>query len=193
MATVTTAIAMSNSYVPFERPPQNLTLWSAIPRGIQTFIVATGTLDAKPINDDQVLSLTAILPPNFGYVFADFALQINQDRALDWDNFASLNLQNFYRAPLVLSVALQMTVTLDFPVTGLLGDVRSSAEKPSAFGFPIIGSQGTTGVQVSITAANDNNTAALAGTVNSYVSFWQFDLEQVRKHPINTPIPTNAR
>ncbi len=193
MAVVTTAIGMVNSYVPYERPPQYLTLWSAIPRGLQSFVVASGTLDAKPVNDDQVLSLTAILPPNFGYVFADFALQINQDRALDWDNFASLNLQNFYRSAVVLSVALQMTVSLDFPVTGLNGDVRSSAEKPSAFGFPIIGTQGTSGVQISITAANDNNTAAAAGTVNSYVSFWQFDLEQLRKYQINTPIPVNSR
>jgi len=193
MAVVVTTIAMDGSYIPYERPPQTVTLWSVIPRGLQSFIVATGTLDAKPINDDQVLALTAILPPNFGYLFADFALQIDQNRAQDWNDNVSLNLQNFYRAPLNTSVALQMTSTTSFPVDGLLTSRRSSSEKRSAFSFPIIGAPGTSGVQIGIGASNGVDTAALAGTVNSYISFWQFDLEQIRKHPINTPFPTNAR
>ncbi len=192
MALVTVALGLIPTYTPFERPPQPVTLWSAIPRGLQSFTLPQTALTAKPVNDDELITLTATLPPNYGYVFADSALHITQDRAIDWDAFYTINLQNFYRAPLSQSVAMSITANLPFLDSGF-GTVRAGADKSSAFSYPIIGSPGTSGVLLTLQATNGNNTVAVAGTLTAVVSFWQFDLEQVRKYPINSPTPVNAR
>jgi len=187
-------IAMTPSYVPYERPPQEMTLWSAIPRGLQSFIVPTALLDAKALNDEALLQLTATLPPNFGYVMTDLNFTIAQDRAFDWNGHMNLNLQNFYRASVNESVALAGNWRQEFRVTGPdPGTLRVSNTVQPYPSFPIIGSQGTSGVLIVIIAHNDQAAAALAGTVNAFISFWQFDLEQIRKYPINSPIPTHAR
>lgn len=190
-------IAMTGSYVPYERPPQDLTLWSAIPRGLQSFIVDTQVLDAKALNDDALLDLTATLPPNFGYVMNDLNFSLAQNRAADWDPILTLNLQNFYRADVNLSVGMSHIWLSQLLLSdGFFGTRRSIATTSNSLPwptFPIIGSEGTSGVLVNINASNGNDTAAITGTVNCYISFWQFDLEQIRKYPINSPIPTHAR
>jgi len=185
-------IAMTSGYVPYERPPQNLTLWSAIPRGLQSFIVATEILDAKALNDDAILQLTATLPPNFGYVMQDLQVNLAQDRMFDWDNECNLNLQNFFRAPQVLSGALSINWRQDFFSVGQDESQRSLVLAQPWPSFPIIG-VGATGAQVLVSMYNNNNAAALVGTVNAYLSLWVFDLEQIRKYPINSPVPTHAR
>lgn len=192
MAQVTTAISFTGSYQPFERPPQAISLWSAIPRGLQSFSVDTQLLDAKPINDIQLLTITATIPPNFGYVFADVALTISQDVADAWDPAFILNLQNFYRAPQTVSLGLSISAMLP-SIAGGFGTVRATAEKTGAFSFPIVGVKDTTGIQINLQATNQAAPAGAIGTVNAYISFWQFDLEQIFKYPINSPIPTNAR
>jgi len=192
VAQVTTAISLVGSFQPFERPPQAMALWTAIPRGLQSLTATAATLDAKPINDIQLLTLTAILPPNFGYVFADVALSIAQDVADAWDPAFILNLQNFYRAPQAVSLGLSISAMLP-SLAGGFGTVRSTAEKTGALSFPIVGTKETTGIQINLQATNQAAPAGAAGTVNCYISFWQFDLEQIFKFPINSPIPTNAR
>ncbi len=192
MALVTVALGLIPTYTPYERPPQPVTLWSAIPRGLQSFTLPQTALTAKPINDDELITLTATIPPNYGYVFADSALHITQDVASDWDPFYTINLQNFYRAPLSQSVALSLVSNEPFETSGF-GTVRAGAAKSTAFSYPIIGSPGTTGIQINIQATNGANPAGATGTLQAVISFWQFDLEQVRKFPINSPIPTNSR
>lgn len=188
-------IAMTGSYLPYERPPQPLTLWSAIPRGLQSFVVDGQLLDVKALNDEALLNLTATLPPNFGYVLMDMQVTIAQNRAFDWTNELLLNLQNFYRAPEDLSLALSLNWGEDFPVGGQDLTTRSGGARGQLQGpaFPIIGTPGTTGVLINISMFNNVANATTAGTVNAYIAFWVFDLEQVRKYPINSPIPTNRR
>ncbi len=183
---------MTASYVPYERPPQNLTLWSAIPRGLQSFIVDTQQLDLKAVNDVQQLNLTATLPPNFGYVMVDMNFSITQDRAVDWQANTNLNLQNYYRAPLNISVGVSTTWSQSL-LPGLTDSSRHYVKVQPFPAFPIIGAQGTTGVLVVINGRNNQAAAAAVGTVNAFISFWQFDLEQIRKFPINSPTPTHPR
>lgn len=192
MATVIQTIVMTPDYVPYERPPQPQALWTAIPRGLQSFIVDTQQLDLKAINDTQILQLTATLPPNFGYVMVDANTSISQDQADDWQSAWSLNLQNFYRAPVNISVGLSSNWLQDFR-QGLTVSTRHMSQVQPWPSFPIIGSAGTTGILVVMTMINSQAAAAVAGTVNAYISFWQFDLEQIRKFPINSPIPTHPR
>jgi len=189
-------IAMTGDYLPYERPPQPLTLWSAIPRGLQSFVVDSQLLDVKVLNDDALLQLQATLPPNFGYVMADAQVTIAQNRAFDWTNECVLNLQNFYRAQVALSVALSIDWFHDFPVDGQALDRRTLRSRGGANSwpsFPIIGTPGTSGIQIQLSMFNNIDAATTAGTVNAYISFWVFDLEQIRKYPINSPFPVHTR
>lgn len=201
MAVVATVIPMTSTYRPFERPPEGLTLWSAIPRGLQSFVVPGTALDAKPAGDEQTLSLTATLPPNFGYVLMDYSVSIAQDAAAKWADEINLNLQNFFIAPESLSIAMSHTWTDTFPTQGPdLGALSDATVRNTRHlagfplpSFPMYAPVGVSGILINIQAHNDGADVATAGTVNAYISFWQFDLEQIRKYPINSPFPTHAR
>lgn len=187
-------VALTPSYVPYERPPQPLTLWSVIPRGLQSFIAATVLLDAKALNDDALLNLQATLPPNFGYVMHDCQVSISQDTAFNWSNIINLNLQNFYRTDLTQAVALNGNWVQTFAVNdGLTSTGRSIELRQPWPSYPMIAPQGTSGILINISASNPVDQAALAGTINAYISFWAFDLEQIRKYAINTPQPVQSR
>ncbi len=187
---------MTPTYLPYERPPDNFALWTAIPRGLRGFKVETGVLDAKPVNDQQLLTLSATLPSNFAYVFAEVHLQIAQNRAGDWSDLYHLNLQNFYQASIALSATWIMpwndglVSTLGQPATTKATSAHSMDSLPKQ---PMWTPRGASGVLISIQAQNQNATVTTAGTVNAYIAFWEFDLEQTRKFPINSPIPTHSR
>jgi len=194
MATVATVIAMAPTYVPYERPPDPATLWSAVPRGLRGFQVATGIVEAKPINDDQTLQLTGTLPANFAYVFAEIAFKLDQDQANFWTPKYTLNLQNYYQG----STALSMTWIFSLITHPLGAQIASGGVEaplltvglPKA---PMWAPKGSSGILISMQARNGTATAALSGTVDAYINFWEFDLEQIRKYPINAPIPVHSR
>ena len=191
-------IDMVPSYTPYERPPQSLTLWSAIPRGLQSFIVDGQQVVAKAQSDTALLNLKGTLPPNFGYVMNDLNVSLAKDRAHEWSDSIQMNLQNFYRAPLTLSVGLAGNWVQPFPlgpednVAGGLATRSIQVIQPWP-AFPIIGTEGTTGVLINIHIFDDSSAVSAAGTISTLMSFWQFDLEQIRKYPINSPLPTHAR
>ncbi len=191
MANVAVTIAMAPTYQPFERPPDPAALWTAIPRGLRGFLVNVGALDAKPVNDTETLSLTATLPASFAYVFAEISLTIAQDQAGDWDTRYVLNLQNWYQGVLALS----SDFGFDFSPVGLGAGERGNGigamdQVPRA---PMWAPSGTSGILINISTFNDVATVAAAGTVNAYINFWEFDLEQARKFPINSPYPVHSR
>jgi hypothetical protein len=153
-----------------------------------------GSLDAIGSTDDALLQLTATLPPNFGYVMADCNLTLAMAAAgTDWDAFVNLNLQNYYRAAPSLSVGLSSNWVQR--MTGAAQDLstKSMVIDQAWPTFPIIGTAGTTGVLIVLSTFNNAGTARSAGVINGYISFWVFDLEQIRKFPINSPVPTHSR
>ncbi len=193
MALVSTALTFVQDYVPYERPPQPDTLWSAIPRGLLSGIVNAGVLDAKPVNDDQSLTCTMTLPVNFGYVMADCQLSVNQNRAFDWDAIANLRLNNFYRGAPPNVDAFDINYRQELLVIGLNSTTRCMSVVQPWPTFPILAVRTESPAIVVLSANNGNDTVTTAGTVDAFVSFWQFDLEQIRKYPINSPIPTHSR
>jgi len=193
MALVSTALTFVTDYVPYERPPQPDTLWSAIPRGLLSGIVNAGTLDAKPVNDDQTLTCTMTLPPNFGYVMADSQLTVNQNRAGDWRDFCTLRLNNFYRGAPANVDAFDINYVQGFIDIGLFSTARAMSVINPWPSFPILAVRVESPTIVVLSAHNAQDAVATAGTVDAFVSFWQFDLEQIRKFPINSPIPTHSR
>jgi len=186
-------VDLTPDYVPYERPPEQFTLWSAIPRGLQSFI-ASVQLDAKALNDTALLNLNATLPPNFGYVLMDVNVSISQDTAVNWSAIFNLNLQQFYRATGSAVIGLNGNWVQEFNVNDAFGVVGRALQVVQPWpSFPMIGTPTTAGILINMTMANPAAGAALAGTVNAYMSWWQFDLEQIRKFPINSPIPTHPR
>lgn len=193
MALVIQTEVSVGSYIPYERPPQPFTLWTAIPRGLQSFIVDGLALDAISVGDDALLNITAVLPPNFGYVMNDCNLTLAQEGAgANWDGNFNLNLQNFYRAP-GLSLGLSGNWVQDMVNAAQDGSTKNSSIVQPWPSFPIIGTEGTSGIQVVVSTFNNAGVAQLVGTIQFFLSFWQFDLEQIRKYPINSPAPTHAR
>ncbi len=188
---------MSPTYLPYERMSDPAALWTAVPRGLRGFISNTEALDLKPVNDQQILNLTGTLPANFAYVFANIHLTISQNKAGNWTDTYTLNLQNWYQG------ILAQSETWNLPFSdGLIGGPSSGdpQEKNSASGSldylpaqPMWAPRGTSGILIVMNAENLVGAAATAGTVNAHINFWEFDLEQVRKYPINTPIPVHAR
>jgi len=198
VALVIQNVDLVEDYIPFERPPQNVTLWSAIPRGIVSFIAATVAIDVKPVNDDFLLNLKATLPPNYGYVFMDANVTISQSTAFSWTSSGSgvnLNLQNFYRANGSASGGLSCNWAQEM----VLSDPSQNFQQASMSviqpwpSFPMIAPPGFSGILANLSAGNSQDLVTLGGVVDAYMSFWQFDLEQIRKYPINSPFPTHAR
>jgi len=189
-------------YTPYERPPQAQTLWTAIPRGMHS-VVASVELDAKAINDDALLTIQHTLPGSYAYVMESLYFGIVQNRALDWGDRVNLNIQNFFRGTTGLMVALTANYVTGFVRTNQDDTTRvtssaggGAATDPQGHtGFPTFPLIDTnfTGVQINFSAWNNNNTASTAGILDFYINFWQFDLEQVRKFPINSPLPVQLR
>ena len=194
MANVAVAITMEPTYLPFERTPDNVALWTAIPRGLRGFVVEFGTVTAKPVNDTLTLALTATLPQNFAYVFADIALSVRGDTASDWDSEYSLNLQRFYQGD-AHGIALAMNWSFDFATMNLdratLGQGHTAIQQRPT--FPMWAPSTGAGIGIVINAFNSAAAVAAVGNVSAYINFWEFDLEQIRKYPINSPFPVHVR
>ena len=193
MANVAVTIAMEPTYLPYERPPDPQTLWSAIPRGFRGLVAESEILAAKPVNDTETLALTGTLPANFAYIFADISLRLTQNRAFDWHNEYTLNLQNYYQGSVSLSSNWNFTFSNN--AGGVAGDTRGAGFQ-SGYSYPksiMWAPRGTAGILVNITCRNLGANAATAGNISAYINFWEFDLEQARKYPINAPFPTHSR
>ncbi len=185
---------LMTDYIAYERPPQPMTLWTAIPRGLLTLYLRNWPLDAKALNDEMLLEMTGVLPPNFGYVMSDANLYLQQDEAIDWINVVNLNLQNYFRFNrLVDAVALSSSWAQEFPINDVIDGGRAISVVNPWPSFPMIGATGTTGIQINFSTGNAGAAATTAGVFNVFLSFWQFDLEQIRKYPINSPIPVQSR
>ncbi len=173
-------------------------LWSAVPRGLRGFVVNLGVLDAKPVSDQQLLTLTATLPSSFGYVLSEIHLSIAQDEAGNWNDGYTLNLQNWYQGQLAMPCTwnLPWTDGLVTPASGPPAVEKNSSAitvMDSLPKGPMWSPRGTSGILISIQAQNQDGDVAAVGQVNAYITFWEFDLEQIRKYPINSPLPTHSR
>ncbi len=183
------------AYTPYERPPDIVALWSAIPRGMLSF-TAFEALDAKALNDEALVTIPWVLPSNFAYVLESLHFSITQNRAQDWSDRVNLNLQNFARWGVV---GLNGNYRRGFEAstqdvnTRTITDIGGNEGITSFPTFPLVNPETANGVAFNFNAFNNTATAATAGTLHFYCNFWEFDLEQVRKYPINSPVPVQLR
>lgn len=181
MALVTTTIDAIGRYTPYQRPPDEAVLRTAIPRGLRYFTVTSVTLDAKPINDTQLLIVTGELPSAYAYVMADLMLSVTVNTASTWERECRLNLTNW------LPGAPGIDGDWMFKVQDMGGDGRlvlqpESVELPR---FPLRRSQELSPVSFSVITRTVAAPASTAGTVRSYISFYEYDLAQIQYFPAN--------
>ncbi len=197
MALVTQNITPVRLFSPFEGMSEAQRLVTSVPRGMVRFF-SDEALDAKPINDDLVVNITGSLPPAFAYVLSSLSYQLTDDRAEDFtavtrfrifnglpngipgnEQVATFNLTSF--APGALISTPQRF--LDFS----LGSVREW------FPQPLVRTQGATGISFTLQLGNGNNTAAAAGTQFFNCAFYQYELNQAVRFPLNSPFPVGIR
>ncbi len=192
IAVVTDSIVYTASYLPFEKPPDALTINSLIPRGVRRFELASAATAVKPVNDQIRMLLTATLPLNFAYILTRFSLAFIDTRAADWDAMAVLRVSEAGGG----ASAEHFTVPLDlFGSAPNPLDSRLVARPTSlaAIAAPFWARAGDAAVFLQVEMVDTNNTVTLGGTVTSHIEFLEYDLTQAQRYWINTLIPVLSR
>ncbi len=195
MATVAQNVTPLITYTPFEGMSEPQRLQNAVPRGMVRFF-SNDALAAKPVDDDIVLNITGSLPPNFAYVISNLNFQIAVDRVADWD--ANCNFRIFNGLPNALP-GNEQWATFGFSsfVLSSLTNRRvlnfSTGSIREWFPNPIWRTQGAAGISFTLLAGNDVATVQAAGTMFFTASFYQYDLTQAVRFPLNFPIPVGIR
>ncbi len=193
VAVVTQSVAYGSTYQAFERPPDYLALNSMIPRGVRRFFIDQA-LDAKPVNDEIELFMTATLPLNFAYLLRSVTFQISVDTAADWETTCLIRM--FNAIPNQPSSTETQAVLMS-DVTGSANGtpsntIRSAQLDLSMFTGPFWPTDGNPAT-FRISAFNTAAAVGAAGTIRSHVDFFEYDLTQAQKYYLNTPIPVMRR
>ena len=198
MAIVDTIPTLVVSRQPFEKPPQEQTIWSNIPRGFLHFALDGATLDAKPINDDQHLRISGVLPMGFAYQLVQIGMTIQQDVAASWQSRPIMRIVN-WTSDTVAGVHLVFVLEDSFefgdaaavdPVTVLRG-LGEAGSHPLA--HQIMFQANRSNISFSLLAVNETDPAGAAGTIDFLISFLEFDLNQAVRFGLQTPAPVILR
>ncbi len=183
MAVVTESLTYSQSYTPFETPPQAATQFSLVPRGVRRFFF-NNDVALKPVNDQLNLFLTANLPENFAYILTRFNYQLTADTASDWDR--QLELRMFNHIPgqeLGNSEHVHAQLTLMVPAS-FNPQLTVDTVDLTNFAGPFWGP-----ASFRVFTANVAAAAAAASFLISHCEFLEYDLAQAQRYFINTRIP----
>ena len=196
MAIVDTIPTVTLTRQPFETPPQVRTMWSLVPRALVHFAVDGAALDAKPINDDQHLRISAVLPAGFAYQFMQIGMSIEQDVAAAWTTRPILRMVNWTpNATHGAHMVLVLELADEFADASAVSPVKVmrglAATHP--LGRQIIFSSGVAAISFSLLASNEADPAGAAGTVDFFASFLAYDLNQAVRFGIQSPIPVVQR
>ena len=187
MAVVTTTLTTTLTRTTLIKPPDTIREWGPLPRAMLNFETTLAVLDAKPVNDQQTMTLSIILPVSFAYRLVDANVQIDQDVSASWGANPSLEVVNAIRGlplgvvnrhPWILLPSFRAAVNPVALVT------MRSPRQPAYIMQSI--AQGVAPV-ITFRATNDTDPAGVAGLVFAYFSFLEYDIEQVQRFPVHYP------
>lgn len=198
MAIVDTIPTLTLTRQPFETPPQYRTMWGAIPRGFLHFALDGVTLDAKPINDDQHLRISGVLPAGFAYQFVQLGLSLQQDVAAAWNARPIMRMVNWTpnstQGP---HLVWAFEDSFEFGDASAVSAVTITRGLHAAGAWPlghqIIFRQDQVAISFSFLAVNETDPAGAAGTLDFLASFLEFDLTQATRYGIQSPQPVSLR
>ncbi len=195
MALVTTAIVLTPFFQPFSGTSFAARQGSSIPRGLRVFNAHEVAVDAKPVNDTQLLTISAVLPLDFAYVLMEISARLTQDVAFDWHTRPTFDILN--PLPGVVGTNIQAwPMLLEDGLTDTQGEqwtLRLQNVAPFVKALPMWNANDAAGATSRIVRlAAHNTTAAVgaAGTLSATMVFLEYDLEQARNFPLNWAIPT---
>lgn len=196
MAVVSLGVTPERTFTPFEGLSEAQRLVSSVPRGLIRFH-SNLALAGKPVDDSVDLTYTCSLQPSFAYVLSSISFELTVDTASDWDSTARFRLFNalgnvapgnnqvalFNMGSNPNAVASDPARILDFS----LGDPRAW------FPQPLVRSQGAAGMTAIL--QYHNSAAAVGGTMTTNFSlcFYQYELNQAVRFPLNSPFPVGIR
>ncbi len=197
MATVTQDVSPSRSYSPFEGMSEARRLTTAVPRGMVRFF-SDEAVDAKPINDDLVINITGSLPQNFAYIFNSISWNIIVDRAADF--FDVMRFRIFNGLPNGTNGSQQVAMfnfTNLSPTAALIANQRvlefSRGNVSDWYPNVLIPPAPSQAMSFTISAFNAEDAAQAAGTQSFSASFYQYELNQAVRFPLNSPLPVGIR
>lgn len=157
-------------------------------------MIPASTLAAKPVNDTILLRINFDLLPNRAYVFNEMQLTLfDLDTASDWDTVAQLFFENHGRA--MAGVRLRMPIQMVLMGNNgvdkqILGSRVLAGELPRT---PIVASDSSNVLNFNISLQNTAAAVAAAAVVSFFISFFEFDLDQVQFFPVNVSPSVSTR
>lgn len=196
MALVNQVVSGVRAYVPLEGMSEAQRLVSAAPRGLVRFSF-TAALTAKPINDDYNLQITCSLPLNFAYVLSSMSYSIQVDTATDFNAVAKVRVFNgLAHLPPGNTQSLPLDMS-NYNDAGTGAPERianfSLGELRSWFPNPIWAPANASGMSFILNHDNGADPAAAAGLINFFATFYQYELNQAVRFPLNFPFPVGVR
>jgi len=197
MALVTQDVGPVRSYSPFEGMSEAQRLVTAVPRGLLRFFSDTA-LDAKPVNDDLVVNITASLPPGFAYVLSSLSYVLAVDRAADFDEFARFRIFNGLPdgdAGNEQVAAFGLSLYIPGQAIAIAQRILnySGGTPRDWFPQPLVRTKGALGMSFTLQLGNGENTVQAAGTQFFNCAFYQYELNQAVRFPLNFPLPVGIR
>jgi len=182
----------------FVKPPDPIRNLTAMPRAIVNYNILNGVVSAKPLNDQAELTISFLLDPTFAYKMVDMSISLSQDRANDWANRAYFEFTNAIRN--LEQGATERHVVVLEDLNQIPGSTEMWIARTAAthnlpryvIQVPPGAAAGTSPV-TTFKANNQNVAAALAGTVNFYVTFFEYEIEQAEQFPLHWPTQVYER
>ncbi len=190
MANINLAVTPSPAPFPFHTVPGGELPYTAVPRGRVSFRVTNTTIAAKIATNTTSIQITNTLPANFAYIFEYAQIDVNFDTpdAANYDVVGTLVTQ--------LGDGSGNRVSQMFS-RGVAGFALNAGDQKSWEVFPIYSSPIYNLLQNApavILQVNDNDAGAtVEGSVNSYISFLQYDIDQIFNAALNFPLPVAIR
>ncbi len=200
MAIVLDSLGTTITRTVFTKYPDQVATWTPFPRAIVNHSLSAGVISAKPTNDQSELNIGLVFDPKFVYRMVDIACSLSQDVANDWRSIAYMELTNAIRnLPPATTTRWPFVVNDGFriPAGGTGGgemwmiSVRDATDKPR---FLIQARPGTqVAPTVTFKATNQTAAAGLAGTVDFWASFLEYEIEQAERFPLHYPASVYQR
>jgi len=179
MAIVLDGFGSVQTRVPFIKPPDLTRMQTGIPRSILTFVVVNGTVNLKPINDQQNVQVAVALPTEFAYRLIDAQMNIVQSTAASYQELGELRITNAYRGqPLGTTSRHRMTGGTGFTFSPITQQrFWNLVRNPTGILQSI--AQGVA-AGIDFRMVNNEDPAAGAGTINFLATFYEYDIDQVQ-------------
>ncbi len=184
MAIVLTGFQTNFVRVPYIKPPDLQRMLTAVPRAIVWFITTAGVVPAKPVNDQQKIQFSLLLPLTFAYRLVNAGLNLQALQAQDWIPNGEAIVTNSMRGQppgVDTHHPLESVEGSTFAtITGVRNYFFPPGVKPT---FIMQSIRPNTQAGIDFRFGNDNATAATAGVVNFFAWFYEYDIEQVQLYP----------